>query len=144
MIILMTTTGRPQQRYDHRLRDLVRGTGDVTIAKDLGVPRSTARGWLRATPTVVVGLDVLDLTEPELSCLCTFPREFSSPRRTLSCRRTARTVLAKLSAVTERPMIIPHDDHGAPAAALRPPASGSRPRHHGTACGRTRRVRRAT
>ncbi|HZM93548.1 MAG TPA: hypothetical protein VFB92_09010, partial [Vicinamibacterales bacterium] len=44
MIILMTTTGRAQQRYDHRLRDLVRGTGDVTIATDLGVPRSTARG----------------------------------------------------------------------------------------------------
>ena len=55
MIILMTTTGRPQQRYDHRLRDLVRGTGDVTIAKDLGVPRSTARGWLGQAPKVVVG-----------------------------------------------------------------------------------------
>jgi hypothetical protein len=25
----------------------------------------------------------------------------------------------------------PHDDHGAPSAALRPPASGSRPRHRG-------------
>jgi len=46
MIIPMTTTGRSQQRYDHRLRDLVQGTGDVTIATDLGVPRSTARGWL--------------------------------------------------------------------------------------------------
>jgi hypothetical protein len=47
MIIFMTASGRPQQRYDHRLRDLVHGTGDVTIATDLGVPRSTARGWLR-------------------------------------------------------------------------------------------------
>ena len=46
MIIRMTTTARPQQRYDHRLRDLVQRTGDVTIATDLGVPRSTARGWL--------------------------------------------------------------------------------------------------
>jgi len=46
MIIPMTTTGRPQQRYDHRLRDLVQGTRDLTIATDLGVPRSTARGWL--------------------------------------------------------------------------------------------------
>jgi hypothetical protein len=36
MIILMTTSRRPQQRYDHRLRELVRGTGDVTIATDLG------------------------------------------------------------------------------------------------------------
>jgi hypothetical protein len=46
MIIAMTTTGRREQRYDHRLRDLVQGTGDLTIATDLRVPRSTARGWL--------------------------------------------------------------------------------------------------
>ena len=65
-IIQMGTTSRPQQRYDHRLRDLVRRTGDLTVATDLGVPRSTARGWLRAAPTVVVSLDVADLTEPEL------------------------------------------------------------------------------
>ena len=62
----MPTTARPQQRYDHRLRHLVHRTGDVTVATDLGVPRSTARGWLGAAPTVVVGLDVADLTEPEL------------------------------------------------------------------------------
>ena len=66
MIIRMTTTSRPQQRYDHRLRDLVQRTGDLTIATDLGVPRSTARGWLGAAPTVVVSLEVADLTEPEL------------------------------------------------------------------------------
>lgn len=62
----MGTTSCPQQRYDHRLRDLVRRTGDVTLATDLGVPRSTARGWVRAAPTVIVSLDVADLTEPEL------------------------------------------------------------------------------
>jgi hypothetical protein len=63
----MRTTSRPQQqRYDHRLRDLVQRTGDLTIATDLGVPRSTARGWLRAAPTVVVSLEVADLTETEL------------------------------------------------------------------------------
>jgi hypothetical protein len=38
----------------------------VTVATDLGVPRSTARGWLGGAPTVVVCLDVVDLTEPEL------------------------------------------------------------------------------
>ena len=59
-------TARPQQRYDHRLRELVQRTGDLTIATDLGVPRSTARGWLRTAPTVVVSLDVADLTELEL------------------------------------------------------------------------------
>ena len=60
------TTARPQQRYDHRLRELVQHTGDLTIATDLGVPRSTARGWLRAAPTALVSLDVADLTELEL------------------------------------------------------------------------------
>src|SRR5215469_16243341 len=66
MIISMPTIARSQQRYDHRLRNLVQRTGDVTVAKDLGVPRSTARGWLSETPTVVVCLDVTELTEPEL------------------------------------------------------------------------------
>jgi hypothetical protein len=64
-IIPMTTTGRAQQ-YDHRLRDLVRHTGDVTIATDLGVPRSTARGWLREEPRVVVSLHVTNLRTSEL------------------------------------------------------------------------------
>jgi putative transposase len=66
MIILMTTSRRPQQRYDHRLRELVRGNGDVTIATNLGVPRSTARGWLRKAPTVVVSVDVSNLSTSEL------------------------------------------------------------------------------
>jgi hypothetical protein len=66
MIISMPTTARSQQRYDHRLRNLVQRPGDVTVATDLGVPRSTARGWLGATPAVVVCLDVADLTELEL------------------------------------------------------------------------------
>ena len=66
MIIPMTTTGRLQQRYDHRLRDLVKGTGDVTIATDLGIPRSTARGWLAKAPNVVVSLDVTTLNASAL------------------------------------------------------------------------------
>jgi hypothetical protein len=37
----------------HRLRDLVQRTGDLTIAAELGVPRSMSRGWLLAAPTVV-------------------------------------------------------------------------------------------
>ena len=66
MIVSMPTTRRPQQRYDHRLRDLVQGTGDVTIATDLGVPRSTARGWLDQAPKVVVSVDVTHAEESEL------------------------------------------------------------------------------
>jgi hypothetical protein len=66
MISCMPTTARPQRRYDHRLRNLVQRTGDATVATNLGVPRSTARGWLGATPTLVVCLDVADLIESEL------------------------------------------------------------------------------
>jgi hypothetical protein len=62
----MPTLARSQQRYDHRLRNLVQRTGDVTVATDVGVPRSTARGWLGETPRVVVCLDVAELTESEL------------------------------------------------------------------------------
>ena len=66
MMIPMTTTGRHQRRYDHRLRDLVRRAGDVTIATDVGIPRSTARGWLAKAPNVVVSLDVANLNASEL------------------------------------------------------------------------------
>jgi hypothetical protein len=39
----------------------------VTIATELGVPRSTARGWLgKATAKVVISLDVTDLRASEL------------------------------------------------------------------------------
>ena len=65
-MIRAMSTARPQQRYDHRLRELVQRTGDLTIATDVGVPRSTARWWLRTAPTVVVSLDVANLTELEL------------------------------------------------------------------------------
>ena len=58
MILCMPSTVRPQQRYDHRLRDLVYRSGDVTLATDLSVPRSTARGWLGGPATVVVSLHV--------------------------------------------------------------------------------------
>jgi putative transposase len=62
----MPTTARPQQRYDHRLRNIVQRTEDLTIATDLGVPRSTARGWLGKTPKIVVSLDVAGLRASEL------------------------------------------------------------------------------
>jgi hypothetical protein len=66
MIVAMATTGRHQRRYDHRLQDLVQRTGDVTIATDLAIPRSTARGWLAKAPNVVVSLDVTNLDASDL------------------------------------------------------------------------------
>jgi hypothetical protein len=59
MITLMPTTVRPHQRYDHRLLHLVQPTGDVTVATDLGVPRSTARRWLAETFAPVNSVAVL-------------------------------------------------------------------------------------
>src|SRR5262245_13054773 len=51
----------PQRHSDRRLRDLVRRIGDLTIATDLGVPRSTARGWLRKAPRVAITVDVTNV-----------------------------------------------------------------------------------
>jgi len=40
--------------------------GTCPSPPELGVPRSSARGWLVAAPRVVVSVEVADLTEPEL------------------------------------------------------------------------------
>jgi hypothetical protein len=52
--------------YDHRLRNLVHAAQDISIALDLGVPRSTAYGWTRNEPPEVVTLDALNLDEQQL------------------------------------------------------------------------------
>ncbi len=57
----MTLTTRTLRRYDHRLRDLVRSTGDIGYAERRGVPPSTARGWLTSTRAEVVTIDVFDM-----------------------------------------------------------------------------------
>src|SRR6516225_487773 len=50
-------------------------------------------------------------------------------RRTISWRRTTRSVFEELSELTEGPDDYPHDDDGARSALLRSPASGSHPTH---------------
>ncbi len=62
----MTSTTRIQNRYDHLLREHVRSTGDVNYAIQLGVPRSTARGWVNSTPAEVVTLDIVDMDNVRL------------------------------------------------------------------------------
>ena len=57
----MTSINRTQKRYDHRLRDLVRSSGNIKHATQLGVPRSTARGWLTSDPVAIVSVDVFDM-----------------------------------------------------------------------------------
>ena len=57
---------RSLKTYDHRLRELIRQTGDLTIATSAGVPRSTAAGWLRRSGRTTVTLDALSLGQQEL------------------------------------------------------------------------------
>ena len=57
----METTIRTHKNYDHRLKELVRSTQDITCAIRHGVPRSTARGWLRAPASDVISIDVVEL-----------------------------------------------------------------------------------
>ena len=62
----MSQNTRKQQKYDHRLRELVQTTGDIQLAICHGVPASTARGWLDRPTSEVVSLDVLDLNSVQL------------------------------------------------------------------------------
>ncbi len=62
----MIATTRVQRRYDHRLRELVRSTGDMQHALRRGVPRSTARGWLKSTRAEIVTVNV---AEGDILCL---------------------------------------------------------------------------
>ena len=57
----MSDKTRPQKKYDHRLRQLIQNTGDLDLAVRHGVPRSTARGWLKQTYANVVTIDVIDM-----------------------------------------------------------------------------------
>ena len=57
----MAATTRTLNRYDHRLRELVRSTQDISCAVQHGVPPSTARGWLKAPAAEVVTVDVLHM-----------------------------------------------------------------------------------
>ena len=62
----MATTTRTQNRYDHRLRELVQTTQDVSCAVQYGVPRSTARGWLKAPSAQVVTAEALNMDATQL------------------------------------------------------------------------------
>jgi hypothetical protein len=62
----MSDSLRTQQRYDHRLRQLIQTTGDLDLAVRHGVPRSTARGWLKQANIQVVSIDVLDMDAAQL------------------------------------------------------------------------------
>jgi len=52
----MIAPKRVQQAYDHRLRQFVCTTGNTDHAMRIGVPRSTANGWLRQRARPVISL----------------------------------------------------------------------------------------
>ncbi len=62
----MAITTRTQRRYDHRLREHVRNTRDIDCAIQQGVPRSTARGWLRDPGVQVVSVEALSMDATQL------------------------------------------------------------------------------
>ncbi len=62
----MSTDTRIQRSYDHRLRELVRSTGDIEHAIRRGVPRSTARGWLSSASRDVITVDAFGMDRVEL------------------------------------------------------------------------------
>jgi len=57
---------RSQRTYDHRLVRLVQDTGDITIATGVGVPRSTAAGWLRRAKRDITTVSTCETSSAEL------------------------------------------------------------------------------
>ena len=50
----MSDKNREQKQSDHRFRELIQATSDLDLAVRHGVPRSTARGWLKQAKTAGV------------------------------------------------------------------------------------------
>jgi hypothetical protein len=62
----MATRTSARNVYDPRVRELIRATGDPDLFPELGIPRSTATGWLRGDFKPVVGAEAISRTEIEL------------------------------------------------------------------------------
>ena len=62
----MPDKARTQNKYDHQLLKLIQTTRDLDLAVRYGVPRSTARGWLKQARANVVSIDVLDMDSAAL------------------------------------------------------------------------------
>ena len=52
--------------YDHRVRELISRTRNPALFPELGIPRSTAAGWIRAGTRDVVTADVLTRADSDL------------------------------------------------------------------------------
>ncbi len=63
---VMTPETRTRRRYDHRLHGLIHSTGNIGLAIQNGVPRSTAKDWLRRPTPTIVTIDTAAMTEEAL------------------------------------------------------------------------------
>src|SRR5262245_36057795 len=104
---------RAQRSYDHRLVRLVQKTGDITIATKLGVPRSTAAGWVRRAHKPVTTVPELDSSPVQLRA-----RVLRLERRLRPSRRhprpiapaEARRVLRQRAQLPASPLGLPRPD----------------------------------
>ena len=62
----MAEQTQTRRRYDHRFRHLIQASGDIQLAIKEGVPRSTARDWIRTPRRTVVTCDLTEMTEEAL------------------------------------------------------------------------------
>ena len=85
---------RSQRTYDHRLVALVQDTGDITIATGVGVPRSTAAGWLRRAKRDVTTVSTCETSSAELRA-----RLARTEARLRRCQALLRVLLAVLRIV---------------------------------------------
>ena len=85
---------RSQRTYDHRLVRLVQDTGDISIATGVGVPRSTAAGWLRRARR-----DVTTGSTCETSSVDLRARLARTEARLRRCQALLRVLLAVLRVV---------------------------------------------
>ena len=84
----------PQQQYDHRFVRLVQDTRDIGLATRLGVPRSTAAGWLRQATRARPALAPSEGASDEL-----LARLARTEARLQRCQALLRVVLALLRIV---------------------------------------------
>ena len=60
----MTRTHRVRRSYDHRLRDAIAATGNANLFRDVAIPASTRRTWVRGeVRPVVASVNVYELWE---------------------------------------------------------------------------------
>ncbi len=56
---------RAYRRYDHRLRNMVAGSGSIDNFLDLGIPKSTLKSWIKAGPKKYFSIKEFDISDAD-------------------------------------------------------------------------------